>query len=68
MRKRGAVKKLNIGKAPAIDDITAEMLKGGKEAVLKWMLWIYDLAWEQGEVPEQWRKVIIEPLYKGKRE
>ncbi len=30
------------------------------------MMWICNLAWEQSEVPEDWRKAIIVPLYKGK--
>ncbi len=61
----GAGKNLTIGKTPGIDDIPTEMLKGGEEAILEWMLWISNLVWEQSEVPEQWKKAIIVPLYKG---
>ncbi len=46
--------------------ITAEMLKYGGEIVVDWMVWIYNLAWEQSEVPEDWRKAIIVLLCKGK--
>ncbi len=30
------------------------------------MMWICNLVWEQSKVPEDWRKAIIVPLYKGK--
>ncbi len=29
-------------------------------------MWICNLVWEQSKVPEDWRKVIFVPLYKGK--
>ncbi len=36
------------------------------EIVVDWMVWICNLTWEQSKVPEDWRKSIIVPLYKGK--
>ncbi len=42
------------------------MLKYGGEIVVDWMMWMCNLAWEQSKVPEDWRKAIIVPLYKGK--
>ncbi len=33
---------------------------------MDWEVWICNRAWEQCEVPEDWRKAIIVPLYKGK--
>ncbi len=56
---------MKLGKAPGSDGITAEMLKYG-EVVVDWMMWICNLAWEQSKVPEDWRKAITVPLYKGK--
>ncbi len=32
----------------------------------EWMLLICEQAREKGEVPDDWKKAIIEPLYKGK--
>ena len=61
-----AIRKLKLGKAPGSVGITAEMLKYGGEIVVDWMVWICNLAWEQSKVPEDWRKAIIVPLYKGK--
>ncbi len=61
-----AIRKLKLGKAPGSDGITAEKLKYGGEIVVDWMMWICSLVWEQNKVPEDWRKAIILPLYKGK--
>ncbi len=61
-----AIRKLKLGKAPVSDGITAEMMKYGGEIVVDWMMLICNLAWEQSKVPEDWRKAIVVPLYKGK--
>ncbi len=61
-----AIRKLKLGKAPGLDGMTAEVLKYGGEIVVDWMMWVCNLAWEQSKVPEDWRKAIIVPLYKGK--
>ncbi len=61
-----AIRKLKVGKASGPDGIRGEMLKYGGEVVVNWMMWICNLSWEQSKVPEDWRKAIIVPLYKGK--
>ncbi len=61
-----AIVRLKCGKAAGMDGITAEMLKYGGDAVVEWMLLICEQAWKKGEVPDDWRKAIIVPLYKGK--
>ena len=61
-----AISRLKCGKAAGIDGITPEMLKYGGEVVVEWMWLICKLAWKQKEVPEEWRKAVIVPLYKGK--
>ncbi len=61
-----AIARLNCGKAAGMDGLTAEMLKYGGDAVMEWMLLICEQAWKKGEVPHDWKKAIIVPLYKGK--
>lgn len=46
-----AMKRLKVGKAPGADGITAEMLKYVGGVVMK-SLWICNLAWKEGDVPE----------------
>ncbi len=57
---------LKCGKAEGMDGITAEMLKYGGDAVVEWMLLICECAWKGGKVPNDWKKAITVPLYKGK--
>ncbi len=61
-----AVARLKCGKAAGMDRITAEMMKYGGDAVVEWMLLICERVWKEGEVPDDWKKAIIVPLYKGK--
>ncbi len=61
-----AIARLKCGKAMGMDGITAEMLKYGGDAVVEWMLLISERAWKEGEVPDDWKKAIIVPLYKSK--
>ncbi len=61
-----AIARLKCGKATGLDGITAEMLKHGCDSVVEWMLLICERAWRKGEVPDDWKKAIIVPLYKGK--
>ncbi len=34
--------------------------------MVEWILVICELAWKKGKVPDDWKKAIIVPLYKGK--
>ena len=61
-----AIKTLKCGKASGTDGISAEMLKYGGDSVVDWMHLICRLAWKDGEVPGDWTKAAIVPVYKGK--
>lgn len=57
--KRGNIKtieNLTVGKTPGTDG-TPTMLKYG--VVLKWTLWIYNLAWEQAELQELSKAIVV---------
>lgn len=60
-----AIRELKVEKTPGSHGISAEMLKY-EVVVVKWMLWICSLAWEQGKRSGDWRKALTMPLYKGK--
>ncbi len=66
MEIQKAIARLKCGKAAGMDGITAEMMKYGDDAVVEWMLLICERAQKNGEVPGDWKKAIIVPLYKGK--
>ena len=62
------VGKLKNEKAAGMDEIAEEMIKSGGDKVVDWILRLYNMAFESGVVPEDWRSVVIVPLYKGKGE
>ena len=61
-----AIHRLKDGKAPGLCNITAEMLKAAGPDGIEWLTAICRTAWEQGIIPEDWRKGVILPFYKGK--
>ncbi len=48
-----AIAKIKYSKATSIDRITPEMVKHEGDAVVEWMTMMCDLAWRQGEVPDE---------------
>ena len=62
-----AISKLKNGKSPGICGISAEMLKSGRMVVVKWLHRIMCLAWENGQVPEDWQRAVIVPVHKKGR-
>ena len=62
------VGRLKNGKAAGKDEITGERIKGGGDRVMNWIWRVCNMAFESGVVPEDWKSVVIVPLYNGKGE
>jgi len=58
-----ALRKLKNNKAAGLDEITAELLKHGKERVAQELTDLFNRLWH-ADVPEEWRQGIIIPLPK----
>ena len=54
-----AVKALKNGKAPGVDQVTAEMMKADLECTSTELMGIFNIIWEQEKVPTQWTKGLI---------
>ena len=54
------MRKLKNGK----DEVTGEIIEGG--GGMEWIWRLYNMAFESGVVPEDWRSVVIVPLHKCK--
>ena len=63
-----ALKKMKSGKASGVDGVGVEMLKEGGESMIEWLVRIYNVCLEEGNVPDDWKKACVVPLYKGKGE
>ena len=62
------VGKFKNGKAAGKDEVTGEMIKGGGDKVVDWILRLCNMGFQSGVVPEDWRCVMIVPQYKSKGE
>ena len=61
-----ALRVMRTGKAAGLDGIPAECLKKGGGAVVEWLVRLFNICFEAGEVPADWRMAAIVPIYKGK--
>ena len=59
-----AIRKLKKKKAPGPDGITNEMLMHLPRLSLQKLLDIFNLTWEKGDVPQQWKEAIMIPILK----
>ena len=65
---KDALKKVKRGKAAGLDGVAAEMMKEGGECMLEWIVRLFNVCLNSGEVPEDWKRACVVPLYKGKGE
>ena len=61
---RTALKLMRNGQAPGADDISAEILKLGRDTVAQWLLHLATAVWEEERAPEYWVKQLTIPLHK----
>jgi len=52
-----AVSSLMNNKATGVNEISAEMIKHGKETVAEQLVELFNMMWQDFEVPEDWKKV-----------
>ena len=64
---KGGVQKLKMRKVPGICGIVPEMLKAGGEVVIEWLTEVFNVAWNEGMAPSDWRNAVIVPVYKKGR-
>ena len=66
LETRAAVNSLRGGKAAGICGIHAEFLKAGGDSAVEALHVILGSVWTTGEIPSDWKRGIIVPLWKGK--
>ena len=59
-----AIDMLQTRKAAGVDEITAEAVKKGGEELRYALLKVIQRAWNKEDIPEEWARGIIFPIYK----
>ncbi|KAG0725535.1 Alpha-N-acetylglucosaminidase [Chionoecetes opilio] len=63
---REAVAKLRGGKAAGVCKISAELLKAGREAMIRGLHAVLTAVWQSGTIPPDWKRGLVVPIWKGK--
>jgi hypothetical protein len=58
------IEKFKRHKSPGIDQITSEFFKTGGKTIRSEIHKLINSIWNKEELPEQWKKSIIVPIYK----
>ena len=61
-----ALRKMKPGKAAGPTGVTAEMLQAGGEIGLGWLTELCNTIIREGQMPTDWKRSILMPVYKGK--
>jgi len=61
---REAIRKMKSGKAPGLDEISAEFLKSAETIVTPFLTKLFNKLFETGYFPEEWSRSVIVPLFK----
>ena len=59
-----AIEKLKRHKSPGIDQIPAEYIKSGGRTIHSEVHKLNNLMWNKKESPEEWKELVILPIYK----
>ena len=61
-----AVKKMKTEKAVGVDELSVEMVKPSRLEGIKWLTRLFNVRFTTGEIPTEWRREVIVPIWKGK--
>jgi hypothetical protein len=61
---KAAIDKLKKGKAAGIDNIVTEICKYGGDRFLYCLSCFFQLVWEKEEIPDDWNRAIVVPIFK----
>ncbi|GBP28589.1 hypothetical protein EVAR_85788_1 [Eumeta japonica] len=61
-----ALKSMKVGKAAGYDRVSSEMLRDGGGIVASLLYQLINKCWKSHRVPNDWRKAVFVPPYKGK--
>jgi hypothetical protein len=59
-----AIEKLRRHKSPGIDQIPAELIKAGGRIIMSEIHKLIISIWNKEELPEEWKELVVVPIYK----
>ncbi|XP_076069458.1 uncharacterized protein LOC143041451 [Oratosquilla oratoria] len=59
-----ALKKMKNNKSPGCDELAVEMLKQGGQEIKMYLKNIFNHAWNEGAIPDEWNSALICPIFK----
>jgi len=59
-----AIQSLKRKKAPAIDDITTDMIQAAGESSVTMMHDLCNIVYKENKCPDDWRKAVIVPIHR----
>jgi len=60
-----ALRKMKRHKAPGLSGLTAEMVQATEGIGTQWLLDLCNGVVREGHIPEDWKSIVILPIYKG---
>ena len=57
---------MKTGKAVGVDELSVEMVKANELVGIKWLARLFNVCFTTGEIPAEWRRGVIVPIWKGK--
>ena len=63
---RETIKKSPNSKATGTDNIPADAIKACEEVGVKWLTKIFNQAWQERKVPQDWQRAVVVPIWKNK--
>ena len=54
------------GKSPGMDNITVDEMKAASSVGVEILFKLSEKVWENEEIPEEWSKAVIVPIFKKK--
>ena len=61
-----ALKQMRDGKAPGLSGVASELMKAAGDVGIEWLTDLCDKIIQERKIPEDWKKSVIVPVYKGK--
>jgi hypothetical protein len=59
-----AMRRMKSNRSPGYDELTTDMIKAAGPIGTQWLYWVLRRIWTENNIPEDWYKGIIIPIYK----